>query len=196
MWRLQGIMAEVQFNSAENASWMPIYTQPLHEFKLRDFLTAREIPCYLPLLPEWKIQRVRSAKRSYEYRKIVYRPMFRGYIFARLTPEDKLTCWQSNSVIAFLEVPEPQQADFVRELQTVRMIEELGKENPVEFGSELHEGESFVIESGIFEGTFGRLLKKNRQFLWTVEIECLHSTVAVAIDPSKFKMRKVDDGEK
>ena len=63
---------------------------------------------------------------------------------------------------------------------------------PVEFGSEIKEGELFVIESGIFEGTYGKLLKKNRRFLWTVEIECMHSTVAVAIDPSKYRMRKVD----
>ena len=189
----RGFMAEIQFESAENASWMPIYTQPLHEFRMRDFLTARGIPCYLPLLPEWKVQHVRSAKRCYEYRKVVYRPMFRRYVFARLTAEDRLACWQSHSVIAFLEVPAPQQADFIRELQSVRMVEMLGRDNPVEFYSELREGEAFVIESGIFEGTFGRLLKKNRQFLWTVEIECLHSTVAVSIDPSEFKMRKIDD---
>lgn len=189
-------MVETEFASAEHALWMPVYTQPLHEFRLKDFLDSRGIPCYLPLLPEWKIQKVHSAKRSYEYRKIVWRPMFRGYLFARLTPEERSSCWQSKSVIAFLAVPESQQEEFVRELRSVRMIEELGKDRPVEFGSEIREGELFLIESGIFEGTYGKLLKKNRQFLWTVEIECMHSTVAVEIDPSQYRMRKIggDDG--
>jgi len=184
-------MEEFQFKTAENSLWIPVYTQPLHEFRLRDFLVERDIPCYLPLLPEWKIQKVRSAKKSYEYRKVVLRPMFRGYLFARLSPEERALCWQSKSVIAFLEVPPERQAEFVEELRSVRMIEALGRERPVEFGSNIREGELFMIESGIFEGTYGKLLKKNRQFLWTVEIECLHSRLAVEIDPSQFKMSKV-----
>ena len=185
-------MADDMFETAANARWLPVHTQPLHEFRLRDYLVAHGIPCYLPLLPEWKIQKVHSSKRSYEYRKVVQRPMFRGYLFARLTTEDRVTCWQSRSVIGFLEVSEAGQKDFINELRTVRMVEELGREKPVEFGDNIQEGELFVIESGIFEGTYGKLLKKNRQFLWTVEIECLNSTVAVEIDPSEYKMSKVE----
>lgn len=184
-------MAEFKFETAENSLWIPIYTQPQHEFRLRDFLQERDIPHYLPLLPNWKIQKVRSAKKSYEYRKIVLKPMFRGYLFARLTAEQRTECWQSKSVIAFLDVPPERQAEFLDELHSVRMIEELGRNSPVEFGGDIREGELFVIESGIFEGTYGKLIKKNRQFLWTVEIECLQSRVAVRIDPSQYKMSKV-----
>ena len=181
------------FESAENSLWMPVYTQPLHEFRLRDYMLANDIACYLPLLPEWKVQKVRSAKHSYEYKKVVFRPMFRGYLFARLSPEEKLSCWQSKSVVAYLDVPPEAQESFIRELRTVQMVEELGKNSPVEFGCEIGEGETFIIESGIFEGTYGKLLKKNRRFLWTVEIECLNTALAVEIDPSSIKMRKLEN---
>ena len=183
----------MQFKTEPDSLWMPVYTQPLHEFRLRDYMTARDIPFYLPVLPEWKVQKVRSAKQSYEYKKIVFRPMFRGYLFARLTPEDKLNCWQSKSVVAYLDVPLEAQESFIKELKAVQMVENLGKETPVEFGNEICEGELFEIESGIFEGILGKLLKKNRRFLWTVEIECMNTAMAVEIDPSKFKMRKVNN---
>ena len=185
-------MAEFPFESSPGSLWMPVYTQPLHECRLRDYMIARNIPCYLPMLPEWKIQKVNSAKRSYEYKKMVLRPMFRGYLFARLSPDDKIDCWQSRSVVAYLDVPPEAQESFIHELKSVRMIEELGKDSPVEFGGEFREGESFEIESGIFEGSIGKLVKKNRQFLWTVEIECMNTVLSVEIDPSEHKMQKLN----
>ena len=188
-------MAEFQFESTENSLWMPVYTQPLHECRLRDYMIARGIPCYLPMLPEWKIRKVNSDKRAYEYKKQVFRPMFRGYLFARLALDDKVECWQSRSVIAYLDVPREAQENFIRELKSVQMIEELGKNSPVEFGSEIKEGERFEIESGIFEGSIGKLVKKNRQFLWTVEIECINTVLSVAIDPAEHKMRKISNDE-
>ena len=72
------------------------------------------------------------------------------------------------------------------------MVEELGKDAQVEFGCEFREGESFEIESGIFEGSIGKLVKKNRQFLWTVEIECMNTVLSVEIDPAEHKMRKLN----
>ena len=189
-------MAEFLFESSPDSLWMPVYTQPLHECRLRDYMNARNIPCYLPMLPEWKIQKVNSVKRSYEYKKVVYRPRFRGYLFARLSPDDKIECWQSRSVIAYLDVPPEAQESFIQELKSVQLVEELGKESPVEFGSEIKEGELFEIESGIFEGSIGKLIKKNRQFLWTVEIECLNTVLSVEIDPAKHKMRKLSDDER
>ena len=184
-------MAEFELEPLAGALWMPVYTQPLHEFRLRDFLTNHNIVCYLPTVPEWKIRHIKSKKGTYEYRKVVERPMFRGYLFARLRQEDKLVCWQSRSVISFLEVSEPEQNSFLKELRAVRMMEMLAREQPLEYGSEVHEGDKFIIESGAFEGVEGRLLKKNRQFLWTVEIECLNRSISVEIDPAKLKMRKL-----
>lgn len=186
-------MAEFLFESSPDSLWMPVYTQPLHECRLRDYMNARNIPCYLPMLPEWKIQKVNSVKRSYEYKKVVYRPMFRGYLFARLTEEDKLNCWQSKSVVSYLNVPHEAQKSFIDELKRIQMIELLGKDAPVEIGNNINEGDEFVIESGIFEGTRGKLLKKNRMFLWIVAIECMHSCLSVEIDPTKYQMRNANE---
>ena len=184
-------MAEFELKALPGALWMPIYTQPLHEFRLRDYLINHNIECYLPTVPEWKIQHVKSSKGIYEYRKVVERPMFRGYLFACLRSEDKTVCWQSRSVISFLEVSESAQEDFLKELRAVRLMEVLARENPLEYGSEVQEGDKFVIETGAFEGVEGRLLKKNRQFLWTVEIECLNRIISVEIDPATLHLRKL-----
>ena len=63
----------------EEALWMPVYTQPRHEFRLHDYLKERGIPVYLPVVPDIKIHRVHKGASQYTYRKTVLRPMFQSF---------------------------------------------------------------------------------------------------------------------
>lgn len=68
-----------QITLSEHALWMPVYTQPRHEFRLHDYLKERGIPVYLPVVPDIKIHRVHKGASQYTYRKTVLRPMFQSY---------------------------------------------------------------------------------------------------------------------
>ncbi|UKI32597.1 MAG: hypothetical protein L6W00_03220 [Lentisphaeria bacterium] len=67
-----------QITLSEHALWMPVYTQPRHEFRLHDYLKERGIPVYLPVVPDIKIHRVHKGASQYTYRKTVLRPMFQS----------------------------------------------------------------------------------------------------------------------
>ena len=49
---------KIQFTMVDGAIWMPIYTRPLHEFRLAEYFMDHGIPYYLPLVPDVKIHNV------------------------------------------------------------------------------------------------------------------------------------------
>lgn len=182
----------IDFQVDDNALWIPIYTQPLHEFRLQQYFNERGIPNYLPVIPKIKIQNVNSGKTVYKYEKVIAKPMFSSYIFAALTPEQKIASWRSKSVIRYFDVPFEQQKEFIDELHGVKMMETLGQKNALEFGSEFQVGDRFVIETPPFQGVYGYLEKKKKKFIWIIRIECMGSFIATEIDPSIYQMKKVD----
>lgn len=184
---------KVEFTITEGSLWMPIYTQPLHEFRLHRYLTERGIPNYLPVLPEWKVQTVNSGKKVYEYKRKVLRPMFRSYMFAQLSDEQKKDSWNSKSIIRILDVPAARQRCFIEELRGVQMMEALGQTTTLEFRDDIKVNDRFLIESGPFEGTYGWLVKKKKQFLWVVKVECMGTYISTELDPSGFKMTKFEN---
>lgn len=183
---------KVEISVADNRLWLPVYTQPLHEFRLYKYFQERSIASYLPVLPEVKSRAVKNGKAVYKYQRKEWRPMFRSYVFAQLTREEKKAAWRSRSVIQFLDVPAERQNDFVNELRSVQLIEELGRTAPVEFRPDIQVNDRFVIESGSFEGVCGWLVQRKKQFLWVVKIECFGTFVLTEIDPAMFKMSKLE----
>ena len=183
----------VQFSLSDQALWMPVYTQPRHEFRLYHYFQERGIPAYLPVIPKIKLHHVHAGKGEYDYRHTVMRPMFRSYVFARLDEEQKRSVWRSNSVVHIWPVPPEQQQRFLEELRGVRMMEHLARNNTeLKFHPDIQVKDRFLIESPPYEGTYGYLLKKRKRFLWVVKMELFNMAIEAEIDPSEFKMSKVE----
>lgn len=167
----------------------PVYTMPLHEFRLEEFCRENQIACYLPLKKVWKtLSQTHNGKR-YRYPREVLRPMFPSYIFAKLDADKRALLFHSHSVTRIIGVDD--QDHLLEELQTVRKLEQLGLAQELEFNSTIKEGDKFFIESGPLQGTYGWLKKKGKHFTWSVEIECVGTIVKALIDPLECKMRKV-----
>ena len=60
---------KVQITIKDGAIWMPIYTRPLHEFRLCDYCEKHEIPFYLPLVPSFKIHNVYKGQKRHTFDK-------------------------------------------------------------------------------------------------------------------------------
>ena len=170
----------------------PVYTFPRQELRFIDFCNANGIVSYVPLKKEYKVQRQRHGLKEYHYPREVMRPMFPNYAFARLNQEQRSRIFRSNAVVRILPVYEPDLPRLLDEIRTVHQIEMIALDEPMEFNAEVREGEHFVIESGPWSGICGWLKKKNKAFLWTVEIECIGGLVQATIDPSIYKMSRAD----
>ena len=183
----------VEISHSANREWFPIYTHALHEFRLSHYLQDHNIPVYLPVSPDFKIHNVVSNGRPYSYRKEVWRPMLKSYLFAQLNPSQKKSIWGSKSILKIFDVTEEYQSVFIEELRGLQMMEVLARSSKIEYKKEIQVHDRFVIESPKeFEGTYGYLVQKQKKFLWVIKIELLGQYVNVEIDPCNYKMRKVD----
>ena len=171
-----------------------VFTMPLNEGRLSEYCRAHGIVSYLPLRKAILLKRKKYKDKSYQYQNIVLRPMFPGYLFVKLSPDQRSELFRSQSVVRILGDTLQNQGKLLEEIRLVKQIEEIAKTDEVEFNAQLKEGDKFFIESGgPWQGSYGWLKKKRKRFLWTIEIECLNTLVQATIDPSMYKMTPVSD---
>ena len=168
----------------------PVKTTPLHEFKFRDYCQENDIVCYLPLRKTWKVHNLTSNGKAYNYSKEVLRPMFTSYVFVK-TPVDALRhLFESKLITKILQVSDLNA--FMEEVKTVRQAELVGFKQELEFHKDIAVGDRFQIQSGIWEGATGWLTCRDKKFKWTVQIEFANQFITTEINPSKFKMIRLD----
>ncbi len=169
----------------------PVKTTPMHEFKFRDYCKENGLVSYLPLCRVWRVRNQTSTKgKTYSYSKEVLRPMFTGYVFVK-TPLERLRgLFETKLVTKILHVADLDA--FMEEVKTVRKVELVGFKQELEFNADIAVGDRFQIQSGVWEGVTGWLTSRDKKFKWTVQIEFVNQTVTTTINPSKFKMIKLD----
>ena len=175
----------------EDEEVRPVYTHPLHEFKFVDYCHKNGVVCYLPLRKAWKVENYDKKGRLYHYRRTVLRPMFASYVFVRVPKFQLHDLFLSNSITRVLLVTDIPA--FLRDIRTVRKVELVGLDQELEFNCDMQEGDRFMIQSGAWDGVCGWLVKKDKRFEWTVEIEFLHEFIRAKIDPSEYKMERLGD---
>jgi transcription antitermination factor NusG len=78
----------------EKKTWYVVYTLPRWEKKVAAILVAKGIENYCPLN---KVSRQWSDRR-----KIIYEPLFKGYVFVKLDDANKWNIKQVNGIINFV----------------------------------------------------------------------------------------------
>ena len=169
----------------------PVKTTPLHEFKFRDYCKENGLVSYLPLRRVWRVRNQTSSKgKTYSYSKEVLRPMFTGYVFVKIPLERLRGLFETKLVTKILHVADLDA--FMEEVKTVRKVELVGFKQELEFNADIAVGDRFQIQNGVWEGVTGLLTSRDKKFKWTVQIEFVNQTVTTTINPSKFKMIKLD----
>ena len=168
----------------------PVKTMPLHEFKFRDFCQENGICNYLPLRKVWQVRNQITKGRTYNYSREVLRPMFTGYVFVKTPLERLKSLFETKLITKIIQVVNLDA--FLEEVKTVRKFELVGLEQELEFNEDISVGDRFQIQSGVWEGVTGWLTCRNKKFKWTVQLEFINEMITTTIDPSKFKMVKLD----
>ena len=169
----------------------PVKTTPLHEFKFRDYCKENGIVSYLPLRKVWQVRNQTSTKgKTYSYSKEVLRPMFTGYIFVKTPLERLRSLFETKLITKIIHVVDLDA--FMEEVRTVRQVELVGFKQELEFNTDIAVGDRFQIQNGVWEGVTGWLTCRDKKFKWTVQIEFVNQTITTTIDPSKFKMIKLE----
>ncbi len=78
----------------ENSSWYVVYTRPRWEKKIASILDSRGIENYCPLN--------RIQKQWSDRKKIVFEPLFKGYIFIKISDAHKWDVKQIEGIINYV----------------------------------------------------------------------------------------------
>ncbi|MDE3083823.1 MAG: antitermination protein NusG [Verrucomicrobiota bacterium] len=111
-------MAEAPFTSAAGEVWYGCHTRPRCEKKFAELMRAEGFAHYLPLMP--------SVRRYHNQTKRFTKPLFTGYVFARVPLEKKARVYQQDLLARVLPVEDEPR--FLRQLEGVRSIVASGYE--------------------------------------------------------------------
>ncbi|MBR0458323.1 MAG: hypothetical protein IJJ26_03725 [Victivallales bacterium] len=171
--------------------WYPVYTQPLREHRLAEWLLEKEIPFYLPLKKKFTIKRVKRPVKVDVYQYETFTPMFKGYLFAALDAEELTNIWHSNHIIRILRDAEQAQKRLLHELQVIRQFECASAELPVEVLPELVNGSWFVILNGPLQGVHGQVIERRKKLLFAVNLDMFGQSVTAELDVTKYRIEPV-----
>ena len=146
-------------------SWYALRTRANHEFIARDQLRALEIPEFLPFysrISNWS-----------DRRKTVSRPLFPGYLFARVDPLDASPVWRAAAVVQVIGLRDGCAIDGAVIENLMRATADPSRVEPAEYPEpDFMRGELVTITRGPLAGLRGVIerTKTARRLIVVVDI--------------------------
>lgn len=155
---------------AESAPWAVAHVRSRQEKVLARHLAEREVPFYLPLAEHRRTSGGRTLSS--------WLPIFPGYLFFRLAPEERTVVWRSNVVANVIDVPD--QAELGSELEQIRRLQLSGASfKPY---VELLPGMPVRVASGVFGGYSGIIVREKGRDRLIVSISLIRTAVSVELE--------------
>ncbi len=158
--------------------WLAYYTTPRHEKAVAKHFECRSVDYFLPL--------VRQSRRwKNGVRAQVDRPLFPGYVFARLEPK---LYFQVLNIPGVLSVVGPGRKPSLLaddEIESLRagLIERNSRPHPF-----LVIGQKARITSGAFAGKTGILVKEVTSLRVVLTVEAIMKSFSVEVDADELEM--------
>jgi len=152
--------------------WCAVYTYPRHEKSVAEQLKTKSLEAFLPTYAT----RSRWKDRSVQ----ICRPLFPGYVFTRISLEDRIKVITVPSVVRILSFNGRPADVSDQEIESIRLC--LGGGANLEAHPFPEIGESVRVCSGAFEGVEGVVVNSKDKCKVIVSISLIHQSVALEID--------------
>lgn len=152
------------------ARWAVLHTRPRCEKKICRYCEEQKVPVYLPQIR--KVHRYGARIREFD------NPLFPGYVFCILKPEQDNSIRQSQYVANLLQVYEQQK--LVQELQQIETA--LKAEKVVEVLPYLKKGNLVRIKSGQFKDFEGVVEHMHGKTRIVINITMINYSMAIEVD--------------
>ena len=158
--------------------WYVLHVKPRAEKKVARYLNEYRYFCHLPLyLKVTKVQR-RKVKRQL--------PLFPGYVFTKLFPEERIKMLQTNLIINTILAKHPRTM-----IHQLRQIAHAAKGDTAMLTVAMCKVGDYVrVVSGPMRGTEGYIQRKGREASLCLNVEILGVAVEVAVSP--YDIEKID----
>jgi hypothetical protein len=150
--------------------WWVLHTRPRTEKSLARRFFASKLPFYLPLRQRrWKSQRRMISS---------YMPLFPGYLFVHGDGNVRIKALETNLVVQVLHVADPGQLQA--DLERVHGL--LASGLPIMPEDRLQPGSLVAVKRGPLAGLIGKILRKGKNWRFTIEVQFLRQGVSVDIE--------------
>lgn len=172
------LCTQLKQSKMEKKRWLAVYTKPRWEKKVNLLLKDKGIECYCPL---------NKVRRKWSDRiKVVEEPLFKSYVFVRISEDGMTNVRMTNGVVNFLYWLNKPAVIKEKEIETIQKF--LNEYMNVEANPVNVQPDSRVrINRGAFmdkEGVVKRLMSKKVE----VVIESIGYSLTAYIDRSNITM--------
>ena len=163
--------------NAKEVAWMAVWTRSRHESAVLDQLRERHVEAFLPTVPRWS--------RWKDRRKRIEWPLFPGYCFARLHPDDSLVVRKCHGVVAIITTDGRPAAIPDAEIEAIRtLVESELQYDPCPL---VREGDRIRVVSGPLRGVIGTLVRKGSRARLILAVDLIGQGVAVEVDAADVR---------
>ncbi len=156
-------------------AWFVAHTRPRREKKLKEYCeregVATTLPCYHTM------HRYRGKTATF------HKPLFPGYLFLQLLPEQKQKIYQSDHVANLLVVHD--QALFVRQLGEI--LRALETDLEIRLAPHIGEGSRVLIKSGPLRGMEGWVEKRHGPAVVLLRLDFIGQAAAVKLQADELE---------
>ncbi len=169
-------------NNKEDKKWFAVYVKSRNEKKVFKLLDDINIESFLPLITRVKLWSDR--------RKKVEEPLFRSYIFVKISLKDYYTVLNIPGVVKFVcfeknPVPVPEN----QIVAIKQYINEDDLHDDINY-NDFKEGEMVMIKFGQMKGLVGRFVKIKGKHRIIIEIEAVGQSLPISISRSNVEAIK------
>ena len=159
-------------------TWFVLHVKPRTEKKVMQYLERygyfRHLPVYVKVT---KVQR-RKVRREL--------PLFPGYVFTRLLPEERITMLQTNLLVKTIEVTQPRVL-----IHQLRQIAHAARGAPdMRPVHQFKQGDYVRIKYGPMHGTEGYVKRDGPHATLCLNVDMLGVAVEVAVSPMDIELAK------
>jgi transcription antitermination factor NusG len=161
-------------DAGSTLAWWALYTRHQHEKTVSDILRTKGVEVFLPLYA--------SVRRWRDRRKLLYMPLFPGYVFVREAQGQRVHVLTTPGVHMILSQGDRAAIIPEDEIQAIRRISEVDcRVEPHPF---LKCGERVRVKHGSLSGIEGILVRKKNVFRLVLSVQMLAQSVAVEVEAS------------
>ena len=140
------------------------------------YLARYRVFRYLPLMVIVKKVQRRKVRREY--------PVFPGYVFARLAPDERVEMLKTNLIVHTISVPFPRQM-----IHQLRQVEHATKSSsPIRRANPFKAGDYVRVKFGPMRGMEGYVRHEGPNATICLNVEILGAAVELSISPDDIEI--------
>ena len=168
-------VAGIEGGADGRRTWYVLHVKPRTEKKTVDFLRSYGYFHHLPVY--MKITKVQRRKVRREL------PLFPGYVFTKLFPDERIRMLQTNLIVHTITVPNPRE--MIHQLRQISRASRAKPEmRPVH---SFKVGDLVRVKYGPLRGTEGYVKRDGAQATLCLNVEILGAAVEISISPEDIE---------